>query len=69
MITAHEETQLLNKLKSLSEIELQSILPEFSEHLRKNNMLHLFIDDDSKEELEDLREALRDIKRTINELI
>lgn len=59
MITAKQESVLLKKIKSLTELEFSALLKEMSEHIRKNNWEHIidecFDIDTHEEELEDLQ--------------
>lgn len=41
MITLRQEEKLIDRLKSLSEIELQGVIDELVNHICKNNMEHI----------------------------
>lgn len=67
MITAKQESVLLKKIKSLTELEFSALLTEMAEHIRKNNWEHIidecFDIDDYSGEIEDLQgdnESMRD---------
>lgn len=82
MLTLKQETVLIDRIKSLSELELDSLLKEIGQHLRKNNLEHLidnsfdietFEDElreaeDRIEELEDYQSKLEDINRIADDL-
>lgn len=63
MITAKQESVLLKKIKSLTELEFSALLTEMAEHMRKNSWEHIIdecFDIDSHEE--EIREAERELE-------
>jgi hypothetical protein len=58
MLTLKTEEKLINRLKSLSEIELESVLDELYEHLVKNKMLHVANSAFGQDEIDELSHKL-----------
>lgn len=56
MITLKQESTLLKKLKSLTELELRGVLEELADHVRKNNF------EEMVEEVFDLRDLGREVR-------
>lgn len=65
MITLKQESVLLKKLKSLTELELISVLQEFSDHIRKKNLSDAV---QQALDVDDLRSELKSLERDIEDL-
>jgi peptidoglycan hydrolase CwlO-like protein len=66
MLTLKTENRILTRLKSLTEIELQSLFDELRPYLEKNKMLHVLTDENVSElhkEIDNIQEELDDIER------
>ena len=73
MITLQKEEKLIDKLCSLTELEIQPILKELREHLYKNKMGHLMEDnlqrvEELEDEVEDLKEEIQGLESTLDEI-
>ncbi len=71
MIAVRQQEKLIERIASLSELELDGLLREVAQHLRKNNLEHLinnsFQMEDYTEEIEKLEESLADAERENDE--
>src|SRR5688500_11704885 len=66
MITTRQHEKLIDRIKGLSELELDDLLKDIGQHLRKNKMEHLidnaFDMDDHTEQIEELEEDVRELE-------
>lgn len=73
MITVKQQEKLIDRIKGLSELELDGFLEELSSHIRKNNLIHLidsnFNLNDHAAELEDLERDYRDLETEKDKLV
>lgn len=65
MITVKQQSKLMERIKSLSELELDSFFKELSEHLRKSEYSHLI---DRHFENPDLQGKINDLEENRDEL-
>lgn len=65
MITLKQESVLIKKLKSLTELELISVLDELAEHIYKNNLSDAV---EQALDVHDLKGDIRSLERDIEEL-
>lgn len=65
MLTLKQETVLIERIKKLSELELDGLLKQIGEHLRKNNLEHLI---DNSFDIETHEDELNDANNVIEEL-
>lgn len=79
MITVKQQQKLINRFESLTELEVQSVLVELADFIRKNKYEHLIVDvfsdeiedaarEISSEELEDTERELRNIENERDKL-
>ena len=72
MITLKQESTLLKKLKSLTELELRGVLEELADHVRKNNFEEMveevFDLYDLKGEVRSLKGEVRSLELDVDEL-
>jgi cell division protein FtsB len=72
MITVKQHEKLIDKISGLSEIELDQLLKDVGEHLRKNNLEHLidnaFQMDDQTDEIEGLEQRVSELESEIDTL-
>ena len=66
MITVTQQSKLIDRIKSLPEIELISVLEDIREHLNKNDLSHL-LDDDRVAGLEEEIQSLEEDKLELEE--
>lgn len=68
MITQKQEIKLLERVRSLSELEMQSFIEELIDHLEKHKMLHLIIGNtDYEEEIEKLEDKIEELESEIED--
>ena len=69
MITVQQHEKLIDRIASLSELELDSLLKDIGQHLQKNNLEHLidnaFQVDDQAEEIEGLEAEVQELEEKI----
>lgn len=65
MITTKQESVLIKKIKSLTELELQSLFEELADHIRKNNLSEVI---QRALDIDNLREEYDVLERNFNEL-
>lgn len=72
MLTVKQHERLIDKISSLSEIELDALLKDIIDHLRRNNLNHLIQSacdvDDLEATIDDLSNELQNIKRERDDL-
>jgi len=70
MITVKQHERLIDKITSLSELELDQLLQDIGQHLYKNNLEHLidnaFQLDDQTEQIEELEEELKNMDEELS---
>ena len=76
MITVNQEYKIIQKLKSLSEIEFESIIEQLASHIEKNKWRHIvekyFVDTNALTDLESANDELQsevdDLEKKIFEI-
>lgn len=72
MLTLRSEVKLIDRLKSLSELELSGVMSELHEHLRKNKMMHILENEfrlqNDITRIEELESELSDLERDIERM-
>lgn len=67
MLTLRSEVKLIDRLKSLSELELSGVMSELHEHLIKNKMMHILENEFRLQNdiirIEELESELSDLER------
>lgn len=67
MLTLRSEVKLIDRLKSLSELELSGVMSELHDHLRKNKMMHILENEfrlqNDITRIEELESELSDLER------
>lgn len=72
MVTVSQQSRIMDKIKSMSELELSGLIDEIRTHCDKNRMSHLFDDDqvqDLENELENMEADLDAMIREKDQLI
>lgn len=69
MITAKQEQKLIDRIKSLSELELEALMEELRPYLRKWNMSRVLEDRDLAAELEEAEECIEELKEKKDDLV
>lgn len=72
MVTVLQQSRIMDKIKSMSELELSGLIDEIRTHCDKNKMSHLFHDDqvqDLEHELENAEEELNSMEREKDNLV
>lgn len=67
MLTLDRQEILIDRLKSLTELELQTVFEELAEHLRKQKLSHVAHTafGGNPKELEDLRDEIAELEEKI----
>ena len=65
MITLKQEEKLLDRIKSLTELELTTLIQELRDHIIKNDLGHIF---NAISDVEDLRDEIDDLNDKIEKL-
>lgn len=65
MITVKQHEKLIDRITSLSEIELDQLLKDIGQHLHKNKLEHLI---DAAFQLDDQADEIRDLEYDLEEL-
>jgi peptidoglycan hydrolase CwlO-like protein len=65
MLTVKQHERLIDKIKTLSEIELDGLLKDIVEHLQNNKLNHLLF---SAYGLEDLSDEVDELQERVSEL-
>jgi chromosome segregation ATPase len=65
MITVKQESVLLKKIKSLSELEFDGLFREIAQHMHCNNWVHIA---ESNFNLDELKEDYVELERSFNRL-
>lgn len=72
MKTMETGLQLIDRIKALTEIELDDLLGEINDHLYQNKMQHLaeraFQIDDQIDTIEELEDEIKELKRERDDL-
>lgn len=72
MITVKQHEKLIDRIKSLSELELTSFMEDFAVHIRGNNLTHLIDNSfnlrDQDDEIEDLEHDLEKMERDLEKM-
>jgi len=72
MITVKQQEKLIDRIKSLSELELSAFMEDFAEHIQKNNLIHVvenrFKIPDYEEDIDELNEEMKELERERDEL-
>jgi flagellar motility protein MotE (MotC chaperone) len=64
MLTVRQHDKLIDRITGLSEIELDQLMQDIAEHLRRNNLDHLLDVDNLQEEIDCLEDQLKEAEES-----